>query len=252
MTARAVRPRLYSREQVEEAAFTRRVKLPVDRDELEAVVVVAAGRGATDALARVEVAPRSVPTERRQKVVRRAIEGEVVVLVKQDGLVVVARQGARGVNLGGDQVRIVRAVAVDEQEVSHARNGLVGDATAAAVAGADQELPAAARFDALDQLVHARWLQDGVLVAGVALVVDLDQHVLEARFEQEVGGLVDGIQDRGLVGEAFILALVEVADDDRQAGRVGGGDHATHAVGIVGTHRSIAAKAEFSQGCSRE
>src|SRR3954468_19177538 len=95
-----------SREQVEEGPLALGGDAPVDGDELEAVVVVAMGGGAADTLARVEVTPRRVPTERRQKVVRRVIEREVVVLVKEDGLVVVPGQGARGIDLGGNQVGI--------------------------------------------------------------------------------------------------------------------------------------------------
>ena len=47
----------HQREQVEKGAFARRVDLPVDGHELEAVVVVAVSGGAADAFAGVEVTP---------------------------------------------------------------------------------------------------------------------------------------------------------------------------------------------------
>src|SRR4051794_33560469 len=71
-------------DQSEEAPLRRGVGRPVDRDKLIAVLVVAAGAGTARARARVEEAPRSVPTDRREQVVRRLIEGEVVVLVHDD------------------------------------------------------------------------------------------------------------------------------------------------------------------------
>src|SRR5258708_3045797 len=72
----------------------------------------------------------------------------------------------------------------------------------------------AARLDPLDQLVDTLRLQDGVLVAGVALVVDFDHDVGPAAGEQEVRRLVHGAEDGGLVAQALVLTLVEVADDD--------------------------------------
>ena len=88
--------------------------------------------------------------------------------------------------------------------------------------------------------MHARRLEHRVLVARVALVVDLDQDILKTTVEYEVRCRVDRPQDRPFIGQSLVLALIEVANDDRQAVRVGGYDDLPHALGIRRSQRTSA------------
>ena len=85
--------------------------------------------------------------------------------------------------------------------------------------------------------MHALWLQDFVIVAHVALVVDLDEHVAITAFEEPTRGIVGGANDGGLVREPLVLAEIKVdqllparhfgdwsSDDDGVRIGQGGGD----------------------------
>src|SRR5215510_10535396 len=93
-------------EQREERPLARGGQFPVDRDELVAVLVVAAGAGAASASAGVEIAPGGAPAERDHEVVPGALEVEVVVLVEDDWLAAVALDRAGALDVLDDQVRV--------------------------------------------------------------------------------------------------------------------------------------------------
>src|SRR5262245_25685661 len=106
-------------EQFEKAPFATRVDGPVDRHQLETIHIVT-GRGATaDAFTRVEKAPGCMSANRRDEVIHRLLEGEVVVLVEYDWLTAVRRRGARPVDLLCNEPWIGGAIAMQQHEVCH-------------------------------------------------------------------------------------------------------------------------------------
>ena len=104
------------------------------------------------------------------------------------------------------------------------------------------------RLHALDQLVHPMRLKDVVLVVCVAFVVDLDEHVSPAARQQEVSRGIDCPQNRRLVPQAFILALVEVAENDDHCACVGRGDRPLGTVSVLLPETSVGCKRRVFPG----
>ena len=137
-------------------------------------------------------------------------------------------------------------VAVEEQDVRDV--GHIGPGNgAAAIAGADQQpsrpIGDATRrglLDPLDQLVAALRLQDRVRVERhVDLVGDLDDHIAVAAGHDPCGGVLHRGDDGGLVGQALVLAEIEVPEDHDHPELIGALDDPAHARGVVGPQTSV-------------
>lgn len=192
---------------MEESALAVGGDLPVDGDALEAFIEGFAF------LAEIEIAPASAFAEGGEEIVVGFGEVEVVILVKEDGLVVIALEGAGLIDHFADAVGIADAVAVEEEEIG-VLGDVVGGDLAAGEGGGDEEFPAGALLDALDQLVGVGGFQEGAGVAGmIGFVGDFDEEIGVAFGEEPVGGVVGGFLDGLIVGESILLAEVEEAED---------------------------------------
>ena len=142
---------------------------------------------------------------------------------------------------------------MQQRQVGGRQHRLAGDG-APAIARADRQSPAAGRLrpHAFDQLVDALGLEDLVLVARVALIVDLDDHVRMARIQQPADGAVDGPDHGRLVAESLVLPLVEEADDRDHAQLVQPVEDAPQALQIGGPHITSRAEGAVLQGCAFE
>jgi hypothetical protein len=91
-----------------------------------------------------------------------------------------------------------------------------------------------------DQLVATLRFQDRVRVERhVDLVRDLDHHIAVVAGHDPCGGVLHRGDDGGLVGQAPILAEIEVAEDHDHPELIGALDDPAHARGIVGPQTSI-------------
>ena len=120
-----------------------------------------------------------------------------------------------GLDHRADARRIVGAVAVKQQEVGCLHDVRGGRRTASVTGAYQQTAPVAPHtLDQFDQLVHARRLQDLVVVRlDVTLVVHLHEHVAVVAVQQPVGGVDDRAPDSRFVLHALVLPEVEVAHD---------------------------------------
>ena len=107
-------------------------------------------------------------------------------------------------------------------------------------------------LDPLDQLVDPVGLQDGVVVADIALVVDLDQDVAVAVVEQPVHALSTARTTAASSRQSLVLAEVEDAEDHDHAELVGPVEDLRQAGHVVGPKRAVGVIAELCQGCSRQ
>jgi hypothetical protein len=78
-------------------------------------------------------------------------------------------------------------------------------------------------------------LENRVVIAHVALVINLDQHVAPAMVEQPAGSIVRGSHHCGFVLQSFILPKIEKTDDDDHAEVVGAVDDALQPGQVIGT-----------------
>ena len=221
-------------EQLEEAAFARAIDGPIDGDALVAFA---------EALAlhtEIKAAPARALADGGGEIVHRLIEVEMVVFVEEDRLGRVARDLARLPDHFPNAFRIAHAVAVEEEEIRGAHHVRLRHGVAA-VAGADEEAASVAGppFHAPDQFMDPFRAQDGVIIADVALVVDLDDDVLPAAVEEPVHRAIHGAEDGGLVGQPFILSKIEDAEDDDHAEVVRAVEDALEPREVIGTQRAV-------------
>ncbi len=215
-------------------ALAVRTQAPIDRDTLVAVVELFAFQPV------IKVTPRRVLADGRAEMVLRLVEIEVVVLVEQNRLAVVAGNLPAPARQGGKAVRLGNSVPVQQQKIRDAsdvfpRNG------PAAIGCADQQTPPVPRgpLDALDQFVDAVRLQNRVVVTHVAFVVDFDEHVAITAVEQPVRCVVRRANHCRFIAQPFVLTEIEAAEDDGQAEFVRLVENAPKPIQIIRPQRTV-------------
>src|SRR6516165_1699812 len=221
-------------QKAKEAQLARAHRSPLDWHALVAVVESFAFH------AIVEKAPRGICADGRDKVVLGLVKIIMVVFVEEDWHRSISRRLPRLPHHRRDARGVFDAVTMQEKEIGSA-NDVFFRNNAPAVTSTDQEAPAIASssFDTLDELMNALGLENIMVVANVAFVVDLDKDIAIASVEKPIDRIVQAAFDRFLVLETLILAEIEKPQDNDRAQLVRPVKDAFQAAHVVGTQTAV-------------
>ena len=202
-------------EEIEKPSLAPRGDLPVYGDALETFVETFAAHSI------IEIAPAGAFAEGGQEIVVGFVEVEVIVLVKEDGLVVIALEPADLLDHFSNAVGVADAVAVEKEEIG-ALGDVVGRDLAAGEGSRDEKFFAGALLDALDQFVGSVGFEQRARIADVVgFVGDFDQDVAVVPGEEPIGSVVGAFENRFISCEAVLLAKIEEAENGGHSQLVG-------------------------------